>query len=191
MEAVLTLRTADGEEYLTLPPASPRIASDVSERGRGDEAHSERAREVAVLAVAFVAEVKRVLFLALVGITEQDHLSQEGVHNYVLVVDLLAARGGKAEIRKPTGPVAEGVIAVDPGAPHNLLLPGFVDAQVGGVDEAAQDQGPLHSFSPQGFLMRIICSFSDLKKASRGDTLLMERIWPPQRTSSEKQQQLL
>lgn len=27
-------------------------------------------------------------------------------------------------------------------------------------------QGPLHSFSPQGFLMRIICSFSDLKKAS-------------------------
>lgn len=28
-------------------------------------------------------------------------------------------------------------------------------------------QGPLHSFSPQGFLMRIILSFSDLKNASR------------------------
>lgn len=29
---------------------------------------------------------------------------------------------------------------MDPGAPHHLLLPGLVDAQVGGVDEAAQDQ---------------------------------------------------
>lgn len=29
---------------------------------------------------------------------------------------------------------------MDPGAPHHLLLPGFMDAQVGGVDEAAQDQ---------------------------------------------------
>lgn len=28
---------------------------------------------------------------------------------------------------------------MDPGAPHHLLLPGFVDAQVGGVDEAAQN----------------------------------------------------
>lgn len=37
-------------------------------------------------------------------------------------------------------PVTKGVLAVDPGAPHHLLLPGFVDAQVGGVDEAAQDQ---------------------------------------------------
>lgn len=36
--------------------------------------------------------------------------------------------------------VAKGVLTVDPGAPHHLLLPGFVDAQVGGVDEAAQDQ---------------------------------------------------
>lgn len=36
--------------------------------------------------------------------------------------------------------VAERVLAVDPGAPHHLLLPGFVDAQVGGVDEATQDQ---------------------------------------------------
>lgn len=37
-------------------------------------------------------------------------------------------------------PVAQGVLAVGPGAPHHLLLPGLVDAQVGGVDEAAQDQ---------------------------------------------------
>lgn len=29
---------------------------------------------------------------------------------------------------------------MDPGAPHHLLLPGLVDAQIGGVDEAAQDQ---------------------------------------------------
>lgn len=37
-------------------------------------------------------------------------------------------------------PVAKGVLAVDPGASHHLLLPGLMDAQVGGVDEAAQDQ---------------------------------------------------
>lgn len=37
-------------------------------------------------------------------------------------------------------PIAEGVLAVDPGAPHHLLFPGFMDAQVGCVDEAAQDQ---------------------------------------------------
>lgn len=29
---------------------------------------------------------------------------------------------------------------MDPGAPHHLLLPGFMDAQVGGVNEAAQDE---------------------------------------------------
>lgn len=39
-----------------------------------------------------------------------------------------------------SGPVTKGVLAVDPGAPHHLFLPGLVDAQVGGVDEAAQDQ---------------------------------------------------
>lgn len=39
-----------------------------------------------------------------------------------------------------SGPVAKRVLAVGPGAPHHLLLPGFVDAQIGGVDEAAQDQ---------------------------------------------------
>lgn len=77
-----------------------RVASDVGERGGGDEAHSERAREVVVLAVALVAEVERVLLLPLVGVAEQDHLTQEGVHDHVLVVDLLAARGRKAEIGK-------------------------------------------------------------------------------------------
>lgn len=29
---------------------------------------------------------------------------------------------------------------MDPGASHHLLFPGFMDAQVGCVDEAAQDQ---------------------------------------------------
>lgn len=76
------------------------IASDVGERGRGDEAYSERAREVVVLATALVAEVKRVLLLPLVGVAEHDHLTQEGVHDHVLVVDLFAARGRKAEARK-------------------------------------------------------------------------------------------
>lgn len=76
------------------------IRSDVGERGWGDEAHSERAREVVVLAAALVAEVKRVLLLPLVWVAEQDHLTQEGVHDHVLVVDLFAARGGKAEIQQ-------------------------------------------------------------------------------------------
>lgn len=75
----------------------------MGERGGGDEAHSERAREVVVLAAALVAQVKRVLLLPLVGVAEQDHLTQEGVHDHVLVVDLLAARWRKAEIRQQEG----------------------------------------------------------------------------------------
>lgn len=47
---------------------------------------------------------------------------------------------GSLVIDAASRPVAKRVLAVDPGAPHHLLLPGFVDAQVGGVDEAAQDQ---------------------------------------------------
>ena len=38
------------------------------------------------------------------------------------------------------GAVAQRVLAERPGAPHHLLLPGLVDAQVGGVDEATQNQ---------------------------------------------------
>lgn len=40
------------------------------------------------MATALVAQVKRVLLLPLVGIDEEGHLTQEGVHNHVLVVDL-------------------------------------------------------------------------------------------------------
>lgn len=39
-----------------------------------------------------------------------------------------------------SGPIAEGVLSVDPGASHHLLFPGFVDAQVGRVNETAQDE---------------------------------------------------
>lgn len=39
-----------------------------------------------------------------------------------------------------SGAVTERVLTQRPGAPHHLLLPGLVDAQVGGVDEATQDQ---------------------------------------------------
>ena len=39
------------------------------------------------------------LLLPLVGVAEQDHLTQEGVHDHVLVVDLFAARGRKADVR--------------------------------------------------------------------------------------------
>lgn len=73
------------------------IWSDVGERGGGEEAHSEHAREVVVLPAALVAQVKRVLLLTLVGLAEQDHLTQEGVHDHVLVVELSAARGKKMD----------------------------------------------------------------------------------------------
>lgn len=64
-------------------------ASDVGERGGGDEAHGHRARQVVVLTAPLVSQVKCVLLLPLVGVAEQDHLTQEGVHDHVLVVDLL------------------------------------------------------------------------------------------------------
>lgn len=79
------------------------MASDVGECGRGDQAHGERAREVVVLAAALVAEVERVLLLPLVGVAEQDHLTQEGVHDHVLVVDLFDGGdegGGRAGKKK-------------------------------------------------------------------------------------------
>lgn len=76
------------------------ITSNVGERGRGDQAHSERAREVVVLATALVAEVERVLLLPLVGVAEQDHLTQEGVHDHVLVVDLFAVRKRRRQTSK-------------------------------------------------------------------------------------------
>lgn len=88
------------------PPQEPitlTMASDVGERGRGDQAHSERARQVVILAAAFVAEVKRVLLLPLVGVAEQDHLTQEGVHDHVLVVDLFAARTEEGKHPKELG----------------------------------------------------------------------------------------
>lgn len=43
------------------------------------------------------------LLLPLVGVAEQDDLTQEGVHDHVLVVDLFAARGRKAGIRTHKG----------------------------------------------------------------------------------------
>lgn len=64
------------------------MASDVCERGGGDETHSERAWEVVVLPVALVAEVEGVLLLPLVGVAEQNHLTQKSVHDHVPVVDL-------------------------------------------------------------------------------------------------------
>lgn len=71
------------------PPASSgTMASDVCERGGGDETHSERAWEVVVLPVALVAEVEGVLLLPLVGVAEQNHLTQKSVHDHVPVVDL-------------------------------------------------------------------------------------------------------
>lgn len=56
------------------------------------------------------------------------------------MTNLRVLQEGGLMVDAASRPVAEGVLAVDPWAPHHLLLPGFVDAQVGGVNEAAQDQ---------------------------------------------------
>lgn len=54
--------------------------------------------------------------------------------------DLRVLQEGSLVVYAASGSVAEGVLSVGPGAPHHLLLPGLVDTQVGGVDEAAQYQ---------------------------------------------------
>lgn len=54
--------------------------------------------------------------------------------------DLRVLQEGGLVIDAASGSVPQGILTVDPGAPYHLLLPGLVDAQVGGVDEAAQDQ---------------------------------------------------
>lgn len=43
------------------------------------------------------------LLLPLVGVAEQDHLTQEGVHDHVLVVDLFAARREEGRHPKERG----------------------------------------------------------------------------------------
>lgn len=70
------------------------VTSYVDECDAGDEAHGDRAREVVVLAIALVAQVERVLLLPVVWVTGQGHLTQEGIHNHVLIVDLLCMAQG-------------------------------------------------------------------------------------------------
>jgi len=67
---MVKMSSSHGSNGTSIISIVSRIASDVGEHGGGDEAHSERAWEVVVLAAALVAEVKRVLFLPLVGIAE-------------------------------------------------------------------------------------------------------------------------
>lgn len=43
-------------------------------------------------------------------------------------------------VNAASGTVAERVVSVDPGAPHHLLLPSLMNAQVGCVYQSTQDQ---------------------------------------------------
>ncbi|TNN61981.1 hypothetical protein EYF80_027816 [Liparis tanakae] len=76
-------------------------ASDGYER-RADGRTPRGRRQMLVSAVAVMRRtVQRVLLLALVGVAEQDHLTQEGVHDHVLVVDLWAAHNRRKKGRDP------------------------------------------------------------------------------------------
>lgn len=62
--------------------------SDVGQCGTGDQANGQHAGEVVILAAAFVSQVDDVLLLSVIWVTEEGHLTQEGVYNYILIVDL-------------------------------------------------------------------------------------------------------
>jgi len=62
------------------------------------------------------------------------------IYNRSMWTNLRVLQEGGLVIDAASGSVTKGILAVDPGASHHLLLPGLVDAQVGGVDETTKDQ---------------------------------------------------
>lgn len=66
----------------------PWSVSDVGEHRAGHYGDGDCPGEVVVLAIAFVPQVERLLEIALLG--WQRHLTHEGIHQHVVVVDLNA-----------------------------------------------------------------------------------------------------
>lgn len=54
--------------------------------------------------------------------------------------DLWVLKKSGFMVNAASGTVAERVVSVDPGAPHHLLLPSLMNAQVGCVYQSTQDQ---------------------------------------------------
>ena len=70
-----------------IPLSSSLPASDASELTAGHQGNDEGPWEVVVTVIALVPQVDCVL-LELTGLGHQGHLTQEGVHHHVIVVDL-------------------------------------------------------------------------------------------------------
>lgn len=65
------------------------MTSDVGQDVAGNEAHRDETREVIVLPVSFVPQVKCVKLLQVRQVTAQGRLTHERVLQNVLVVDLI------------------------------------------------------------------------------------------------------
>lgn len=74
--------------------------SDVGQCGAGDQTNSHHAGEVIILTAAFVPQVDNVLLLSVIWVTEEGHLTQEGVYNYILVVDLPSSWANQRKMLK-------------------------------------------------------------------------------------------
>lgn len=74
--------------------------SNVGQRGAGDQANGQHAGEVVVLAAAFVSQVDNVLLLSVIRVTEEGHLTQECVYNYILIVDLTSSWANQRKMLK-------------------------------------------------------------------------------------------
>lgn len=74
--------------------------SDVGQRGARDQANCQHAWEVVILAAAFVSQVDNVLLLSVIWVTEEGHLTQEGVYNDILIVDLPSSWANQRKVLK-------------------------------------------------------------------------------------------
>lgn len=74
--------------------------SDVGQHGAGDQTNGQHSGEVVILTVAFVSQVNNVLLLSVIRVTEEGHLTQEGVYNYILIVDLPSSWANQRKMLK-------------------------------------------------------------------------------------------
>lgn len=70
----------------------------------------------------------------------QNSILQLDTHTVLRHTDLWVLQKCGFMVNTASGAVAEGVVSMDPSAPHHLLLPGLVNTQIGCVYQSAQDQ---------------------------------------------------